>query len=179
MNDYSLLSASNFAERYLDVNDTLHILDVGSYDINGTLKEVFSSSNWKYIGMDIEDGPNVDVVYNNKGIFPFDDNSFDVVVSSSTFEHDTKFWITFSQMVRTTKNGGLIFIDTPSSGPIHKFPLDCWRFYPDAYKALSDWVSEAELIEQYIDEMHNYKFEPNLFRSNIGIFKVNKITKKE
>ena len=36
------------------------ILDVGSYDLNGSVKKYFKSNN--YLGVDIYPGPNVDIV---------------------------------------------------------------------------------------------------------------------
>ena len=176
MNSYSLSAIIGFKKMYLNKNDNLDILDVGSYDVNGTSKDIFDYSNWKYTGMDIKEGPNVDVIYDNNGVFPFDDNIFDVVVSSNTFEHDPKFWITFSEMVRVAKNNAFIFIDTPSAGPVHRYPVDCWRFYPDAYKALSEWKQEAKLLGQDINEMscNNCHDEPNFYKPNIGVFRVDK-----
>ena len=38
------------------------ILDIGSYDVNGTVKKIFPLN--KYLGIDLAKGPNVDVVLN-------------------------------------------------------------------------------------------------------------------
>ena len=48
MNSYSSSAVSNFIKMYLNINDNLNILDVGSYDVNGTSKNMFDYSNWKY-----------------------------------------------------------------------------------------------------------------------------------
>jgi len=39
--------------------------------------------------------------------------------------------------------GGLACIIAPSRGPEHRYPLDCWRFYPDAFRALARWSGLA------------------------------------
>ncbi len=37
------------------------------------------------------------------------------------------------------KPEGLFYLNAPSNGDIHRYPLDCWRFYPDAGVALENW----------------------------------------
>ena len=163
-----LESCERFCTEYLDFEKELKILDVGSYDVNGSLRPLFEKlgqGNWHYDGLDIEEGPNVDIVRKD-GKFPIGDNSYDVIVSSSCFEHDIAFWTTFEEMVRVAKNNGYLQISTPSSGCVHRYPLDCWRFYPDAYIALSKWCPEAELIESYNVGGH--------FNDLVGIFKISK-----
>jgi len=60
-------------------------------------------------------------------------------VSSSCLEHDKFFWQTFVEMVRVTRTSGFIFFTVPSAGLLHREPVDCWRFYPDAPIALAEW----------------------------------------
>ena len=43
------------------------------------------------------------------------------------------FWVTFAEMARVVKAGGFVYISVPVNGPVHRHPMDCWRFYPDAY----------------------------------------------
>ncbi|MGE6235200.1 hypothetical protein, partial [Aeromonas media] len=33
----------------------------------------------------------------------------------------------------------LPYMNVPSNGYIHRYPVDCWRFYPDSGKALETW----------------------------------------
>ena len=49
-----------------------------------------------------------------------------------------------------TKPGGLIFAVAPGTGPVHRYPYDCWRFYPDAWAALASYVG-LELVESDYD----------------------------
>ncbi len=91
--------------------------------------------NWTYQGIDLNEGPNVDVVLTSPYKFPMADGHYDVLISGQAFEHVKFFWLTWMEMVRTLKPGGFIFLIAPSRGPEHRFPVDCWRFYPDGYRA--------------------------------------------
>jgi hypothetical protein len=53
-------------------------------------------------------------------------------------------------MIRVLKPGGLIFLIAPSRGPEHRYPQDCWRFYPDGYRALAKF-GRCELLEVTTD----------------------------
>jgi SAM-dependent methyltransferase len=114
------------------------ILDVGSYDVNGSLRSIAPAES-HYTGVDLGPGPGVDLVLETAQRYPFDDCSFDLVVSTSCFEHDGMFWLTFLEMMRVTRPGGVVFINAPSNGAYHAYPTDIWRFYPDAGIALEAW----------------------------------------
>jgi hypothetical protein len=44
----------------------LRILDIRSCDINGSYRPLFEKSNWHYLGVDVNSGPNVDLVLSNQ-----------------------------------------------------------------------------------------------------------------
>ena len=109
------------------------------------------------MGLDIEPGHNVDFVPRD----PYEwselaTESFDVVVSNQTFEHIPHFWITAAEIARILRVGGLVCVIVPSAGNVHRFPLDCWRFYPDSWRAVCDYVG-LELLETYREEP-NWRF---------------------
>ena len=127
-----------FKENYLNKFDNPKIVDLGSLDINGSLKDLIDFKS-EYIGVDVQKGKNVDVVLESPYSFPFKDNSIDVVVSVSTFEHVEFFWETFIEILRILKPNGLFFLNVPSNGPFHRHETDNWRFYPDSIIALEKW----------------------------------------
>jgi SAM-dependent methyltransferase len=92
-----------------------HILDVGAMNINGSLRQ-FKPGHAEYVGVDAAPGDGVDVVLDSLAGFPFPDGSFDMCVSTSNFEHNPMFWVTFSEMARVVKPGGFIYINCPSNG---------------------------------------------------------------
>jgi SAM-dependent methyltransferase len=116
-------------------------------------------SHAEYIGIDIAPGPGVDVVLQDPYRFPFEDSRFDAVVSTSCFEHDQMFWLTFLEMARVARGGGYIYLNAPSNGKYHPYPVDNWRFYPDAAGALTAWArregQSVELLESFIGRRKN------------------------
>jgi SAM-dependent methyltransferase len=163
-------NAEAFVKRYLASKKEISILEVGSRDVNGSLRDLFTRPGWTYKGLDRQEGHNVDIVSDyvayGSGSFPIAKDSFDVIVSTSCLEHDPWFWVTFAEMVRVCRPGGLIYICVPSRGKTHKFPLDCWRFQIDAYRALAMWVTPAtELLDSYIDPTDE------TWQDNVGIFR--------
>jgi SAM-dependent methyltransferase len=131
------------------------IIEIGSLNVNGTLKDFKpEESNW--IGVDLEPGDGVDVVIARASKIPFEDNTFDLVVATSIFEHDPIFWLTFNEMLRVVKPNGFVYVCSPSNGWVHRFPMDVYRFYPDAGIGLLEWgrreYPELELVESFISE---------------------------
>lgn len=115
----------------------LSVVDIGSADINGSSRELFAALGCTYQGVDLEPGPGVDVVLDDPYALPFDDDSFDIAVSSQTFEHSEYFWKVFSEMARVTNEHGVIIVLTPSAGPVHRYPVDCYRFNSDSMAGLA------------------------------------------
>lgn len=147
----SYCKMKKFRQKYLadKENKKLVILDIGSQDINGSYKDIFNSPEWKYRGVDMCKGKNVDIVlsdiYNWKEIRS---RSVDVVISGQAFEHIEYIWLTMSEIYRVLKHDGLCCIIAPSNGREHKYPIDCWRIYPDGFRALAKYA-KLEPIEVY------------------------------
>ena len=72
--------------------------------------------------------------------FDCQDETYDVVLSANVAEHVRKLWRWFKEQARITKPGGLVISVSPMSWPYHACPMDCWRIYPDGYRALFDEV---------------------------------------
>ncbi len=119
----------------------LSILDLGSMDVNGSYRPLFDDPAWRYTGVDLAPGRNVDKVlpepYRWDGIPAA---SQDVVISGQAFEHIEFFWVTLQSMAHVLRPGGLICIIAPSRGYEHRYPVDCWRFYPDGFRALARYT---------------------------------------
>jgi SAM-dependent methyltransferase len=145
---------TKFMRNYVG-NSPKSILEIGAYNVNGSLRDA-KPQHSEWVGLDIEEGPGVDVVVPPGEALPFESHKFDAVVASSVFEHDPQFWKTMREMARVTKPDGLIYISAPSNGHVHRFPMDCFRFYPDAGVALLRIIQEihprAQLLESFLSE---------------------------
>jgi SAM-dependent methyltransferase len=104
------------------------------------------------MGLDLVDGPNVDIVAKAPYRFPFGAGAFDVVLSGSTMEHveDLRRWL--AELVRLLKPGGLLALITHHAYRYHPHPVDCWRIMPDGMRFLFDQTGK---LERYEIEMFN------------------------
>lgn len=144
------------------------VLDIGSLDINGNNKQFFNHPYY-YIGVDLAEGPNVDVVcpghLYDSGIL------FDVVTSSECFEHDMYYSRTLQNMVKLLRPGGLMLFTCastgrPEHGTLNSNPVDApflsgidekWGNY---YKNLTedDIRSVIEINNTFVN--FNFEYEP-------------------
>lgn len=158
MHDTAIEYGASFFNTYLKNGKDLTIVDVGSQDVNGSLRSVAPPNN-KYVGVDFVEANGVDVVITDPYSLPFDNESVDVVVSSSCFEHSEFFWLLFNETLRILKPTGLLYINAPSNGTFHRYPVDCWRFYPDSGVALQNWGKRSgykcALLESFIGTRKN------------------------
>jgi SAM-dependent methyltransferase len=127
------------------------VLDVGSGGEVDILSYRPLFDDCEYVGLDIEPGHNVDLVPADPFAWPeIETDSFDVVISGQTFEHNPYFWITAAEIARVLRPGGLVAVIAPSKGMVHRYPLDCWRFYPDSWSAICRYVG-LELLEGFTE----------------------------
>jgi SAM-dependent methyltransferase len=168
MHDTAMRTGAAFFAIYGKLFDKPRILDVGAFNVNGTLRSVAPEGS-SYTGIDLTAGDGVDLVVAAGDRFPFDDGSFDLTVSTSCFEHDPMFWVTFVEMARVTKPGGFLYISAPSNGPYHGHPGDCWRFYSDAAEALANW---AKRNDQPIDLVETFMMPPkyDIWTDNVMVY---------
>ncbi|WP_241239138.1 methyltransferase domain-containing protein [Burkholderia stagnalis] len=128
------------------------MIEIGSQDVNGSLRSVFPD-DVSYTGVDFVAGRGVDVVLQDPYVLPFEDASADIVLASSVFEHSEMFWLLFLEVMRILKPAGLFYLNVPSNGDFHRWPVDCWRFYPDSGNALVTWGKrngmKPMLLESY------------------------------
>ena len=91
----------------------------------------------EYLGTDIEDGTDVDVVADLHRLSEVAGvESFDVILSFSTFEHLRYPHIAAHEIMKSLRVGGLLFIQTHQTFCLHSFPCDYFRFSTDALASL-------------------------------------------
>jgi SAM-dependent methyltransferase len=123
------------------------ILEVGSRDVSGSLRSfVLSRKPERYIGIDIVDGPGVDLTCDAENLLAkFEEESFDIVISTELLEHVRNWRKVIHNIKDVCKPGGIILITTRSVGfPYHGWPYDFWRYEPeDMEKIFSDCEIQA------------------------------------
>ena len=109
------------------------ILEVGSLDVNGTLRDGIERMDpSEYIGVDIMEGRGVDIICKAENLVEkFGEESFDFVLSTCMLEHILDWKTCVSNIKRVCKKGGIILIIVPSMYPYHEYPNDYWRFKKD------------------------------------------------
>jgi SAM-dependent methyltransferase len=158
MHPSALKNCKSFFECYggpIDQHAPVRVIDIGAQDVNGSLRQVCPPT-FEYVGVDFVPGKGVDVVLDDPYKLPFADASVDVAVSSSCFEHSEMFWVLFLEVLRTLKPHGLLYLNAPSNGGFHRYPVDCWRFYPDSGNALVKWAQrhglQPALLESFVSQ---------------------------
>lgn len=89
------------------------VLDVGSGDINGNNQFLFESC--EYHGNDVIQAKNVTIVSKTKDL-PFEDNSFDTIISTECFEHDPEYVDSFHKIYNMLRPNGLFVFTCASTG---------------------------------------------------------------
>ncbi len=177
MHDSSYLKMRVFLETYSsqlpESPGRIRVLEVGSksYEGQGTYRPLFGE-RFEYVGLDLEQGEGVDVVPRSAFVWPeIPSSSFGLCVSGQTFEHNPYPWVTFCEMARVLQPGGMGVIIAPAAGRFHRYPLDCWRYYPDSWAALCH-VARVELVETLLEPADLAARVPGgQWRDSIAIFR--------
>lgn len=139
------------------------VIEIGSLNINGTVRDVFKKPN-QYIGVDLGEGPGVDWVCKGHEV-PFADNFFDVAISCECFEHDKDWQKTFQKMHSLVHNMGLIVFSCATEGraehgTVNANPNDA-PFTNDYYQNLNkeDFINHFDMNKMF----HEFQFTKNPF----------------
>lgn len=92
--------------------NTQRVLEVGSMNVNGTVRVFFD--NCEYFGIDLGPGPGVDAVID--GAEYIKPNHYSVVISTESFEHNPKWRETFANMYGSCCPTGLVIFTCASTG---------------------------------------------------------------
>lgn len=129
------------------------VLDVGATHGMWNYENIFTDLGMIYKNLDMSEG--ADYKVSDKHPYHWHlpgmmtrGQQFDVVVSGQSLEHDKFFWRTLENIASVTKTGGIIIIVVPSRGPVHRFPVDCYRFYPDSHIGFGE-IMDAEPIDMF------------------------------
>ena len=151
---------------YPDAFKGARVLEVGSLDINGSVRELFSECS--YVGVDLQLAPGVDLACQGQ-LVEFSTGHFDTVISAECMEHNPFWRETTANMLRMTKPGGLVMISCATTGRLEHgttrtnpdaspfTSAESWDYYRNLTGAdfedslylkgwLSDWSSWVNFI---------------------------------
>lgn len=91
-------------------------------------KDLFLPAVAKYIGVDIGNNKNADILIRESQSLPQKNNSADVVLSTQVLEHVISVNHYLSECHRILKKGGILILSTHGIWPYHGFPDDFHRW---------------------------------------------------
>lgn len=101
----------NFPSHFKNVR----VLDAGSQDINGNNRYLFEDCD--YLGIDLGEGPNVDLVCPMHEHLPEGGEKYDTIISTEAFEHDRNFSASVEHVAcNLLKSGGLFLMTCAGHG---------------------------------------------------------------
>jgi len=111
------LEINCFISSFINYIDCLYknsnVLEIGSYDVNGSIRANFNFHS-KYTGVDLIPGPSVDVV--SKGHLFKSSKRFDIILSIESFEHNIYWKETFLNMINLCSDDGIIIFTCATKG---------------------------------------------------------------
>jgi SAM-dependent methyltransferase len=147
-----------FPEFFHDVT----VLEIGSLNINGTVRDFFHPTT--YLGVDVGEGPGVDLVAEGQ-MLEYPDDSFDITISAECFEHNPHWGATFANMHRMAKTA-VIFTCASDGRAEH----GTTRSAPESSPLTIQWDYYANLNEEDFREhfdidgmfsQYAFEYEPN------------------
>jgi hypothetical protein len=154
--------------RFLEFFTGKTVLEIGSLNINGTVRTYFE--NCKYHGLDVVHGPGVDEVC---WAHEHDGGPYDVVISCESLEHDPYWRLTLKRMAGLLRPGGLLVITAAGTkrkehGTRRSSPESSGTArtqYCDHYRNMS-----ALDLEKYLSLSIGWKYEICLGRKNKDMY---------
>ena len=131
--DYTYNTFSTWRQkRTQSAQKMFNMLEIGSLNINGGARELLEKHAVVYVGIDMQEGPGVDIVA-DATVFSNPD-SFDVVICNEVFEHLQDWDKIVQRSMENLRDGG-IFIATmagegrPPHSAIDEAPIREWEWY--------------------------------------------------
>ena len=121
--------------------DALSVIEIGSRDINGTIRAHFPAATW--IGLDLHPGPSVDIVTDALDYTP--EALVDLVICCEVFEHCGYWGEVLQHVASWLKPGGRIIITCAGPGREPHSAIDGGELHPDEHYGN---ISQDELAEE-------------------------------
>ncbi len=144
-----------FFDQYISDKTGLVIVQIGAID--NDIKTITPLEGNFLFRLDTKSEEGVDVIMRSQYVIPFENNSIDVIIASSTFESCEFFWVLMLEINRVLKSTGIFYLNSATNGYFRRKDYDYWRFYPDSGIALQNWCiysgySDFILLESFVGD---------------------------
>lgn len=163
-----------------------YVIEIGSKDhgSNERFRDMIPAE--RYVGVDIEAGPGVDVVCDVTSGEGLPEGGADLLISCSVMEHTPKPWKMAEHMSSLVRSGGMLYVVVPWVWRYHMYPDDYFRIsfrglqalFPDfdwidqSYASMQHgkfWKAERNSDNEYSMVKDNVKYMPYLCLHSLGV----------
>ena len=141
------------------------VLEVGAFDVNSTaqglilrdLPAAYGIAGVQWLGIDIREGPGVDLVVEAGKAWPFEGGSFQWTLMLEMLEHDANPRETLAEVARVLPVGGKAIITTAAGARKHHAPPHFWNFWPEGiYMFLTEQNFTVRHLELREDDLYAF-----------------------
>ena len=137
---------------------TFDILEIGSLNINGGIREWLEDYAKSYVGIDAQDGPGVDIKIDAVNYSKV--SSYDVVVCNEVFEHTPEYSkIIFNSMI-SLRTGGIFIATMAGEGraphsALDELPIREWEHYRNIGEWELNQIMKGFFTEYEVNKLGN------------------------
>ena len=148
--------------------DGMKVLEIGGKGETTFFKAVNNSNIiWHTLDINLEYERDLfednHIISNQEYKYPFENETYDIIVSGNVIEHVRKIWVWTKELNRIVKKDGFVITINPVSWPYHEAPIDCWRIYPDGARALFEDAGFSILQSTFESlELEYFNYSPKL-----------------
>jgi SAM-dependent methyltransferase len=108
----------NFSEISKILGRTLRIVEIGSLDINGTIRNMYCGENHveEYVGVDIGEGQGVDIVEQGHKFLSKNKGKFNLILSAECLEHNPYWRETIAEAINSLDSPGMLIFSWATTG---------------------------------------------------------------
>ncbi len=142
------------------------MLEIGSRARSGATYRDWFPAVLDYVGLDVTEGPNVDVIADAHHMTRTIQRQFDHMFSMATFEHILMPWKVALEMNALLRDGGTALIISHGAWPLHEQPWDFFRFSIESWRGIfnahtgfrvldAQYQYGAAVVPQYLHSHHH------------------------
>tara|TARA_R110001606_G_C15378615_1_gene650189 strand:- start:633 stop:1442 length:810 start_codon:yes stop_codon:yes gene_type:complete len=138
----------------LDLEVVGNICEIGSLQVNGEVRSMFESPK-SYLGVDIDEGPGVDLVGHFCDV-DLGDKKFDLILSLNCLEHDVRWRQTLEKSLNYVSDGGYLVIFVPTEIAVSEMFEMPFLQSPTHLRCLEDYKVNTTLKQRQASENISY-----------------------